>query len=266
MASAWTEHERPHDAAAVAQWLPDGATVALGGAGLQRKPMELVRAIAEAGRRDLCVVSFLGSLDVELLLAAGCVAELHSAGVGLDGAGLAPRYRAAREQRTVRFVEWSEGTMLCAVEARARGIDSIPTWMGLGGELPLLNDNLRVVEDPFTGAETMQVRALRIDLALLHVPAIDELGHAYVDGDLAYDGAFARAAEATALTYETIRPADPRTAALSRLWIDTAIHAPGGAAPGGCHPHYGVDLELVRRWAAGGAEADPAMLTAEGAR
>ena len=59
--------------AQLAESIPDGATVALGGAGLQRKPMAAVRALAEAGRRDLRVVSYLGSLDVELLLTAGCV-------------------------------------------------------------------------------------------------------------------------------------------------------------------------------------------------
>ncbi|MGA8722703.1 MAG: CoA transferase, partial [Solirubrobacteraceae bacterium] len=48
--------------------IPDGSTVGFGGAGLQRKPMAAARALAAAGRRNLIVVSFLGSLDVELLL------------------------------------------------------------------------------------------------------------------------------------------------------------------------------------------------------
>ena len=33
--------------------IPDGATIALGGAGLQRKPMAAVRGLIEAGRREL---------------------------------------------------------------------------------------------------------------------------------------------------------------------------------------------------------------------
>lgn len=254
--------EQPQSLAEALGDIEDGACIALGGAGLQRKPMAAVRALIDAGACDLRVISALGSLDVELLLAAGIVAELHSAGVGLDGAGLAPRYRAARERGSVRFVEWSEGMLLCALEARARGIPSMPTWMGLGSDLPAINDNLRQVSDPFTGDPVMQVRSLHVDVAILHVSAIDEHGNAYVDGDLAFDGALARAADRTVLTYEAMRPAEPSAASISRLWIDSAVALPGGALPTGCHQSYGADLELVTRWAAAGAEADPALLTA----
>ena len=54
----------------LADEIDDGAVIGLGGAGLQRKPMAALAALVAAGRRDLRVVSFLGSLDVELLLAA----------------------------------------------------------------------------------------------------------------------------------------------------------------------------------------------------
>ena len=103
--------------------------------------MAAARALAAAGRSDLTLVSFLGSLDVELLLATGSVKTLHSAGVSLDGAGLAPRYRAGRQAQSFDFVEWSEGTLLCALQATARGVPSLPTWTGLDTDLPALNPN-----------------------------------------------------------------------------------------------------------------------------
>jgi glutaconate CoA-transferase subunit A len=230
--------------------VPDGATVALGGVRLQRRPMALVRALAEAGRRDLRVVAFLGSLDVEVLLAAGCVAELHSPGVSLDAAGLAPRYRAARQAGEPRFVEWSEGLMLTAFEASTRGVPSLPAWMGLGSDLPSLNPWLREGPDPFDDTPVMNVRALDIDVALLHVPGVDSAGNAYVDGDLGADGLLARAARRTFVTFEERRRADPLRAAISRIWIEGAIEAPRGAWPGGCHPLYPPDLDAVRESAA----------------
>src|SRR4051794_16427538 len=156
--------------------------------------MALVRGLADAGRRDLRVVAFLGSLDVELLLAAGCVGELHAPGVSLDGAGLAPRYRAARQAGTPPFVEWSEGLILRAIEASTHGVPSLPAWMGLGSDLPAINPNLRPGTDPFDGTPVMHVRALEIDVALVHAGAVDEDGNAYVEGDLAADGLLARAA------------------------------------------------------------------------
>jgi glutaconate CoA-transferase, subunit A len=241
--------------------IPDGATVALGGARLQRKPMALVRALAAAGRRDLRVVSFLGSVDVEALLAAGCVGELHAPGVSLDGAGLAPRYRGARESGEPPFVEWSEGLILCAVEASIRGVPSLPAWMGLGSDLPSVNPNLQPGADPFDGTPVMHVRALEIDVALLHVPAVDERGNAYVEGDLAADGLLARAARHTFVTYEERSARSPLSAALSRIWIEGVVAAPQGAWPTGCHPRYGADLDATMRWARKGAESGVELLT-----
>jgi glutaconate CoA-transferase subunit A len=238
----------------------DGALIAIGGAGLQRKPMAALRALVRAGRRELRVISFLGSLDVELLLAAGAVAELHSAGVSLEAAGLAPRYRAAREGGRIRFVEWSEATLMCALEAAARGVPSLPTWAGLESDLPALNPWLQIGEDPFTGEPVMHVRALAPEVALAHVPAIDDAGYAYVDGDLAFDGVLARAAGQMIVSHDGWNDADPRAASLSRLWIDATVHAPGGAWPTGCMPLGEVDRVAVAQWASAGPDAPPALL------
>ena len=230
--------------------LPPGAVVAVGGAGLVRKPMALCRAVAESGARDLVVVSVLGSADVELLLEAGCVAELHSAGVALDAAGLAPRYRAARERGEVRFVEWPEGALFAALDAGSMGLDSALTRSGLGTDLHGLNPWLREVPDPHTGAPVVAARAIVPDLALLHVPAADAFGNLYVDGDLAADGLLARAARRTVVTHERQVPRDPAAVAISRLWVDAAVHAPGGSAPTACFPDRELDLEAVAGLAA----------------
>jgi glutaconate CoA-transferase subunit A len=240
--------------------VPDGASVAFGGAGLQRKPLAAARAVAAAGRRDLHVVSFLGSLDVELLLAAGCVGELHSAGVALDGAGLAPRYRAARQAGEPRFVEWSEGLLLWALQAAGFGLPSLPAWMGVGSDLPQVNPWLRPGADPFTGDPVTHVRALPLDVAVLHVPLVDEQGHAHVPGDLAADALLARAARRVFVTCEEIAAAPAAEAALGRIWIDGVVEAPRGAWPTGCHPAYGADLTAVSRWAREGGEGGVEML------
>lgn len=245
----------------IAADIPDGAIVGLGGAGLQRKPMAAARALAAAGRRDLTLVSVLGSLDVELLLAAGCVGTLHSAGVALDAAGLAPRFRSGREDQTIDFVEWSEGTLLCALQATARGVPSLPTWTAMDTDLPVVNPNVREAADPFTGERLTQVRALALDVAILHVPAVDSRGNTYVAGDFAMDGALARAADRVYVCYEQTVTDDPRRAVLSRIWVDGTASAPGGAWPTGCHPHYGADLNVVSRWAAAGASAGVELLT-----
>jgi glutaconate CoA-transferase, subunit A len=243
--------------------IPDGATVGIGGVGLERKPMAAARALVAAGRRDLRLVSFLGSLDVELLIAAGCVSELHSAGVSLERAGLAPHYRAGRQQQGFRFVEWSEGTLICALETSARGVPSLPTWLALDTDLPAINPYLREARDPFTGERVMQVRALELDAAILHVPAVDSRGNAYVEGDFGVDGLLARAAGHVYVCHEETLEADPRTAVLSRIWVSSLVHAQHGAWPTGCHPAYRVDRPVVERWARTRTDADLQLLMSE---
>ena len=197
--------------AAVSELIPPGATVAVGGAGLNRKPMALLKGIVGGGVRDLDIVSFLGSVDVEYLLASGAVADLQSAGVSLDGFGLAPAFRAARQQQSVRFVEWSEASMVAAVEAAARGLPSMPCSTAPGSDVVKYNPSLGVYKDPPTGIPTVFATALAVDIALIHAPAADVHGNIYVDGDLGLDGLLARAAQTTIVSFE--RRADRRSSA-----------------------------------------------------
>jgi acyl CoA:acetate/3-ketoacid CoA transferase alpha subunit len=218
-----------------------GALLACGGGELQRKPMAALRTLAELGIGDLRVATMLGSADVELLLGAGAVAEVHSAGVALEG--LAPRWREARQTGAPAVVEWSEGTFAAALQAAALGLDSIPWPAGLGTDLPTVNPWLREATDPHTSRPVLAVRALVPDVALIHANGLDAEGNAYVDGDLVVDGLLARASRRVVVTYERIVASDPRRASISHLWIDDAVEAPGGASPTGCAPDYEPDSE-----------------------
>lgn len=227
----------------------DGATVAVGGAGLSRKPMALLRALVDAGVRDLSVVSFLGSVDVELLLAAGAVRELHTSGVSLEAAGLAPLYRAARQDGTVRVVEWSEGSLHAALEATSRGVPSLPCGTAPASDVVGANSWLRVAPDPFTGEDVVVARGLPVDVALLHVPAADGRGNLFIDGDPGVDGTLARAASTVLVSCDERRDDPPRQAAVSRIWVDGIVDVPDGAWPTACHATRPGDPSIVRRWA-----------------
>src|SRR2546423_3463442 len=75
------------DAAAL---VADGATVGFSGAVLRGKPVAAARALR--GKRDLDLVAFTGSLEVELLLAAGAPRPVTSSYVRLGGPGPARRF------------------------------------------------------------------------------------------------------------------------------------------------------------------------------
>lgn len=228
----------------LADAVPDGALVVVGGGELTRKPMAAVRELVGLGRRDLRVATMLGSADVEVLLGAGAIAEVHSSGVALEG--LAPRWREARQTGSPAVVEWSEGTFAAALHATTLGLDSIPWPTGLASDLPVVNPYVKEAADPHTGRPVLAVRALVPDVALIHVNAVDEEGNAYVDGDLVLDGLLARAAKRVVVTYEATVEADPERAAISRLWLDDLVEAPGGALPTACPPLYAHDPEGLK--------------------
>jgi glutaconate CoA-transferase, subunit A len=228
----------------LAEAVPAGSLVACGGGELQRKPMAAVRELVALGVRDLRVATMLGSADVETLLGAGAAAEVHSAGVALEG--LAPRWREARQTGSPRVVEWSEGTFTAALQAASLGLDSMPWPAGLDTDLPAINPWLKESTDPHTGRPVLSVRALVPDVALIHVDGLDAEGNAYVDGDLVLDGLLARAARRVVVTYERDVDVDPERAAISGLWIDDAVAAPQGALPTACPPGYSVDSEGLK--------------------
>ena len=117
---------------------------------------------------------------------------------------------------------------------------------------------MREAADPFTGERVMQVRALALDVAILHVPAVDSRGNAYVEGDFAMDGALARAAERVYVCHERRSRTIPAGPCFRASGSTASCPRPAGAWPTGCHPHYRADLEVVSRWAAEGARA-PAL-------
>lgn len=239
--------------------IPDGALVAIGGVGTSRKPMGLIRALGEAGVRELRVISVLGSVDVDYLIALGAVAELHTAGVAIDGVGMAPRYRQARQTGDVRVVEWSEGSLHAALEAGARGLPSQGCGTSPGSDVVAGNDWLTVAADPFTGEPVVHARALIPDIALLHVPEASTAGDLFIDGDAGFDAVTAAAARRVVATAERRTDRDPATATISRIWVDTVVPAPGGAWPTACYPVSSVDPAALQAWVAG--KGDPASLT-----
>ena len=112
------------------------------------------------------------------------------------------------------------------------------------------NSWLGVFPDPPTGIDTVFARSLQPDVALLHAAAADERGNIYVEGDLGIDGLLARASTITVVSVDRIvEGAEPANAAISRIWVDVILEAPGGSWPTECHPAALVDLGAIGGWA-----------------
>jgi glutaconate CoA-transferase subunit A len=252
------------DAAAL---VADGDTVAFSGAVLRGKPVAAARALAAAGRKHLDLVTFTGSLEVELLLAAGALRSVTSSYVGLGPHGPARGFAAAVADAAVEDRELSEWMLVGGLRAATMGVPFLPTRAALGSQL-VEERAFRTVADPYTGEELLAVPAIRPDVGFVHAWRADADGNVQLpwppDHLADVDVLVARASRVTVVSVEEIVPADVVAAAPERtklfgFELDLLVEAPGGARPGSLPPLYHED----GAWIGANRDAVGAALLAE---
>jgi glutaconate CoA-transferase subunit A len=254
--------------------LRSGMTIGIGGWGSRRKPMSLVRAILRSDLTDLHLVTY-GGPEVGMLCAAGKVAHLTFAFVAPDvgpAAVLEPHFRAARQSGAIGCTELDEGMLLLGLQAAAWRVPFLPTRVGLGSDLHLVNPNLKTVRSPYPGPdggegeELVAQPAIHLDAALCHLNVGDERGNAAFTGpDLYFDDLLLEAAERRFVSVERVVPSGELVAAagdvtrlrISRLFVDGFVVAPNGAHPTSCDPDYERDEIFQREYLA--TAKDPAL-------
>lgn len=228
--------------------VPDGATLGIGGVGLSRKPMRAVLEIARAGRRDLDLVTFVGGLDVEVLLAADALRSVAASSVGLGLHGRAPRFAEAVAGEEVEDREMSEWMLVGGLRAAAMGVPFLPTRAGIGSDLVTAR-GLRRVVDPYDGESFLAVPALRPDVAIIQAWRADASGNVQVpwppDHLWDVDVVLARAARTVVVCAEEVVGQDTiaRDGQLTRLFsfeVGHVVAASGGSWPT-AHPPLHVE-------------------------
>ncbi|MDR3419376.1 MAG: CoA-transferase [Nevskia sp.] len=248
-------------AAEVVAQLRSGMTLGIGGWGPRRKPMSLVREILRSDLKDLTVVSY-GGPDVGMLCAAGKVRKLVFAFATLDAIPLEPYYRKARESGALEVMEFDEGMFEWGLRAAAMRMSFLPTRVGLATDVLAKNPQLKTIASPYADGEVyVAMPALKLDAALIHVNEADRLGNTLLRGaDTFFDHLYARAAESCYVSTEVLHERlelDAETAkqnAFERYLVTAVVHAPCGAHPTYMGPHYGWDMEHLKRYNASATE------------
>ncbi|MFE8013866.1 CoA transferase subunit A [Streptomyces antibioticus] len=243
--------------------IESGMTIGIGGWGSRRKPMALVRELLRGDVRDLTVVTF-GGPDVGLLCAAGKVRKLVYGFVSLDSIALDPHFRAVRERGEVETAEYDEGMFVTGLRAAAQRLDFLPTRAGLGSDVLTMNPDLAIVTSPYSGEEYVAMKALRLDVALVHVNRADAAGNAqYLGPDPYFDDLFAMAADRCYVSTERIvapgelLDAGPAQSLLiSRLFVNGVVETPHGAHFTSCEPDYGRDEAFQAYYASAARDAE----------
>src|SRR5216683_1884406 len=164
---------------AIAQYVPDGSSVALGLALEPLIPFAAGHELIRQGRRDLTLVGPISDILYDQLIGAGCVSHVLAAWVGNVSAGVGYCLRRAVEHnipRSVHMVDYSNFTLALGLHAGALGVPFMPTYSTLGSDLLKKNGNLREFPSPVSEERLIAVRGLRPDVAILHAQRADEYG------------------------------------------------------------------------------------------
>ena len=218
--------------------------------------MEAVRALIRRKAKDLRLlgVPILG-LSADLLIGAGCVAEVETSAVSLGEAGLAPRFSEAVEKGLIRVKDATCPAIHTALQAAEKGVPYMPIGGILGSDLVKAREDWKVVDN------LLVVPALRPDVALFHARWADEAGNVWV-GRRRELATAAHAAKATLVTFEEMREGDMledellAPGVVSGVYVTATARAERGAWPLAMPGVYGIDDLHVSHYAKAAKTAD----------
>ncbi len=238
-------------AQAIERFVPDGATVALGVALEPLIPFAAGHEIIRQRRRDLELVGPISDALFDQLIGAGCVRRVTAAWVGNVSEGLGHCYRRACEQAVPRAIEvhdHSNFSISLALWAAAWNVPSLPTRTLVGSDILRTNPAFSVA------AGLVHVKAVRPDVAIVHVQRADEHGRAHAWGPLGISEEAGLAANHVVISCEELVDAsvtlsDPNRVLLPETKVVAVVHEPGGAHPSPVQGFFKRDHAFHREYA-----------------
>jgi len=238
------------DAAARIQ---DGITLGVGGFINSGHPMALVRQVIRNGVRDLTVVGPASSgLEVDLLIAAGCVKRVIAPYVGAEGlVPIGPAFQAASQSGQLEVWEVDEAMYYAGLRASAQRLPFNPWRSGIGTSYPEINRDLVEFIDPVRGERLLAVPAIELNVAILHAAVSDNYGNVQHNGTGYGDRAIYAAADYTIVEVEqlvSVEQIQRNPAATSIPGANSVVRAPFGAHPFSSEGYYPPDVIALQEY------------------
>jgi len=139
---------------AIAELVPDGASIALGLQMEQMIPFASGHEIIRQQKRALSLIGPISDILFDQMIAAGCVDQVIAAWVGNVMMGSAYNFRRAVEQGALKVVNLSNFAVALALQAGAMGVPFLPTRTALGSDVARDNDFFAEIDSPFEDMQT----------------------------------------------------------------------------------------------------------------
>jgi glutaconate CoA-transferase, subunit A len=219
--------------------------------------MEVVRALVRRNAKGLKLLGVpqLG-FCADLLIGAGCVAEIETSAVSLGEAGLAPRFTEAAEKGEILVRDATCPAIHTALQASEKGVPFMPLRGVLGSDLIQHRPDWKVSQNPFAQQvdPILMIPALSPDVALFHARWADDEGNVWI-GRRRELATLAHAAKRCFVTYEEKRRGNMlenellAPGVLSGAYVTAVAQASRGAWPLGVPDVYDIDDAHLMRYA-----------------
>lgn len=247
------------DLEGIASAIADGALVAIP-PDYSGCAMAAVRELIRKGARDLRLVGVpSGGFQADMLIGAGCVADVEAAAMTLGEYGSPPRFVAAFKAGSVRMADATCPAIHAGLQAAEKGLPFLPLRGLIGSDILAYRPDWKLIDNPFgeDGDRIVALPAIRPDVALFHAAKADRAGNVWI-GVRRELMLMAHAAKATLVTVEEVVEEDlladlvMAAGTIPGLYITAIAEAAGGARPvglPGCYPPDHDDLADYARMA-----------------
>jgi glutaconate CoA-transferase subunit A len=241
-----------HDA--IAEFVPDGASVALGLQLEQMIPFAAGHEIIRQKKRGLTLIGPISDILFDQIIGAGCVEKVIAAWVGNVMMGSAYNFRRAVEQDGMKVFNMTNFALALALQGGAMGVPFIPTRTALGTDTAKGNHFFYQIFSPFEPKESLwAVRALNPDVTIVHVQRADAEGNAHTWGNFGVMIEGVRAAKRVILVAEKIvKPeviaSDPNRTMIPGFLVNAVVECSYGAHPSPVQGYYSRDNDSFREY------------------
>ena len=234
----------------LAQQVPTGARIGVGGVHLSRLPIALIESVLSLGRRDFTYVSWGGGLPLELFLQADAIKKLIFCFSSLDILGLSPQFREALETGRIEVEEWTALAMIQGLHAAFFNLPEMPFQLPVGSDLMSVGSFWKQTVSAFTGEPLGIAHRLDIDVLLIHAQRADRDGNVEIQGARGLDVSLLGAAKTKLFTVEEIVEVGklgdaPKSYVLPHSFVTALACVPMGAYPTSCLPYYSTDYRRL---------------------
>jgi glutaconate CoA-transferase subunit A len=249
----------------------NGDTIIIAGFTVWRKPMAVIYEMVRQEKRDLHLIMANPSIDVDILIGAGCLRIWESNYCAMEIFGkIGNNFARAVQDQKLIYEDYGHYHTVLRLQAGAMGVPFLPSWSCLGTDLlnpeydmlgraglrdgshpRIPREKFKIVTDTFyQDGNLVLVPAARADVCIAHVQKVGEQGTVRIEGQRFGCVEAMKAADKLIVMAEEIVPEEelrrePTANVLPSFRVDAIIECPFAAHPTGVYGYYDMDAAFI---------------------